>query len=265
MLIAGSTGSGKSVFFKQAVTALVEKTDHLQVYLLDLKGGVEMNDFSLAPNVRVICDLSEAVITLKKINDEMKRRFALLRQNGHQAIDPDRDELDRIIIGIDEASVLFSRGSRYDRDFAQIEKARELVENISKLSRAAGISLILATQKVTKETIDTRIQENLSGKMCFKMNTTEGSVRMLGVGDARNLSDNPGRGLWQVGNKMHEVQVPYIDSDAIKLRMKAVKRDFDLKVKSLFKPMIGEKGKDKKALSFANRAPLEMDNAGTPA
>lgn len=47
--------------------------------------------------------------------------------------------------------------------------------------------------------------------------------------------------------------------------MNTVKREFDLKVKSLFKPMIGEKGKDKKVLPFANRAPLEIDGTDTSA
>ncbi|WP_207748713.1 hypothetical protein, partial [Clostridioides difficile] len=72
-------------------------------------------------------------------------------------------------------------------DYELVQEARFLTEHIAKLSRAAAIHLILATQKVTKETVDTRIQENVSGRMCFKLNTTEGSVRMLGHGKAADL------------------------------------------------------------------------------
>lgn len=54
MLIAGTTGSGKSVFFKQALLGILESTPHLQMYCIDLKGGLEMVDFSTAPNVRVV-------------------------------------------------------------------------------------------------------------------------------------------------------------------------------------------------------------------
>lgn len=221
LLIAGTTGGGKSVFFKQALLALLESTPALQMYLIDLKGGIEMKPFASLPNVRMAKTAEDAVAILSAVKDEMNARFAYLEKGGKEKIDPEHSPFDRIIVGIDEASVLYT-ASRNDEDYDLVLEARKLTEHIAKLSRAAAIHLILATQKVTKETIDTRIQENISARMCFKLNTIEGSVRMLGHGQAAHLPAIPGRGIWQLGNEEMIVQVPYIDRASLLERLSTV-------------------------------------------
>ena len=208
LLIAGTTGGGKSVFFKQVLFGLLETTDNLQMYLIDLKGGLEFKNFRVLPNVKVVKTIEDAVSVLTAVKSEMDARFSYLEESEKEKIITGKDPFDRIIVGIDEASVLYSNASRDSDDYELIAKARSLTEYIAKLSRAAGIHLIMATQKVTKETIDTRIQENISGRMCFKLNTLEGSLRVLGNGSACNLPNYPGRGIWLFGNKSVEVQNP---------------------------------------------------------
>ena len=75
LLIAGTTGGGKSVFFKQVLLSLLESTPKIQIYLLDLKKGVEMGIFGILPNVRVAKTEEEAVAILEHLKDEMDRRF----------------------------------------------------------------------------------------------------------------------------------------------------------------------------------------------
>ena len=168
MLIAGSTGGGKSVFFKQALLGLLHSSQRLQMYLIDLKGGVEMKEFNRLPNVQVIKTEEEALDALTLIRTEMKRRFALLEKSGNKNIVPERDHLDKIIVGIDEASELYTKVSPQNRKHKLIAQTRELTDELAKLGRAAGIHLIFATQKINKDTMDPKVQENIGGRVCFR-------------------------------------------------------------------------------------------------
>lgn len=111
LLIAGATGGGKSVFFKQTIVGLLKSSSYLQLYLLDLKRGVEFRIFDKLNNVTVSKDEMSALSILQSVVAEMERRFRFLEQKGHNEIVPERDNLDRIVVAVDEASVLFTLGN----------------------------------------------------------------------------------------------------------------------------------------------------------
>jgi DNA segregation ATPase FtsK/SpoIIIE-like protein len=215
MLVAGATGGGKSVFFKQALVGILKTSRHIQLYLVDLKRGVEFKVFDALDNVVVAKDEPAALSVLQAVVAEMERRFRFLEENGFNEISPERDGLDRIVVAIDEASELFiiEKSSKEAKVLAQ--GARELTDKIAKLGRAAGIHLILATQKVVKETIDTRVQTNINAKMCFRVNTIASSMTVLNNKKAADLPKINGRGIWSVGSSDIVVQVPYLDTDGI--------------------------------------------------
>lgn len=226
MIIAGTTGGGKSVFFKQTLVGLLSSSPRIQMYLFDLKGGVEMNVFSMLPNVQVYKNATEAVLALKALNDEMDRRLAYLTSKGHTKVDFERDSLDMIVVGVDEASELYGKSSN-KAEQSTIEQAREFTDRLTKLARATGIHVILATQKVLKETIDTKIQENIGGRMIFRMNTLQGSMTVLGNKMALELPDIPGRAIWSNGNRFIEVQAPFLSDDDLKRSLRDIKEQFD--------------------------------------
>lgn len=238
MLVAGSTGGGKSVFFKQALVGLLKSSDHLQLYLLDLKRGVDMKPFEELKNVRIAKDMLPAVTMLQLIVDEMERRFVFLEKNGFTEIEPKRDKLDRIVVGIDEASVLFTieKHSKATRELA--ENARELTDKLAKLGRAAGIHVILATQKVVKETIDTRVQTNINARMCFRVNTVQSSMTVLGNKKAAELPEIKGRGIWSVGSKDVVVQVPKLLNEEVIEEVGALVPKFNGESSPLLQPML---------------------------
>ena len=215
LLIAGTTGGGKSIFLKQVLLRLLETSYRLQMYLIDLKGGVELKSFSKLPNCQLAFDIDDAVNTLKAIQEEMKERFDYLKREDQKEIDPKRDKKDRIVIAIDEASILYTMPSRASRNYKKTMEARFLTDEIAKLGRAAAIHLIFATQKVTQRTIDTSIQENITGKMCFRMNTLQGSSVVLGNKAASVLPDIAGRAIWQMGQKNTEVQAPFLKEEEL--------------------------------------------------
>ena len=210
LLIAGTTGGGKSNWFKATLLSLIETTPFAEFFLFDFKGGVEFGPFGKFSNVSIEKDREGALRRLRMIVDEMNHRFSHLEKAERTAIEPKKDKMNHLFVAVDEASLLYGKLERSHEQSNEVAEARTLTNDIAKRGRAAGISLILATQKITKETIDTSIQENITGRMCFRMNTLQGSMIVLGNKLAMDLSDIPGRAIWQCGSDQIEVQAPLL-------------------------------------------------------
>lgn len=245
MLIVGTTGGGKSRFFKQALVGLLESSPHLQMYLIDLKRGLEMTDFKDAPNVRIVSDLNTAVRLLRRLEKEMQDRFTYLETKNLKEISPRRDKKDRIILAVDESSVLYTTRAKTDPDYDLACEARRITDNIAKLARAAGIHLFLATQKLHADVITTSISDNISGRMCFKTNSLQGSTLVLGNKAALELPAISGRGIWLLGSEQVEVQVPFIDDDTTVSFCQHLRSEFDEGRRKMFSPMIDNIDKTK--------------------
>ncbi len=160
-----------------------------------------------------------------------------MESEGVKSIDSQRDKKDIIVIAVDEASELYAKGKMNKDRANQIAKARELTEEISKLGRAASVHLILATQKVTTETIDTKIQENLGGRISFRANTLQGSLTVLGNKMAYELPDIKGRAIWANGTEFTEVQTPYLDDETLISEIEELKKEHENEKSLTFQPM----------------------------
>lgn len=238
LLIAGTSGGGKSNFFRQAILGLLKSSPHLQLYLLDLKKGIEVVEFQDLPNVRIAADEVAAVQILKSIHAEMEKRFLYLKENKKKKIDPIIDQKDLIVVAIDEASILFGKERADSEKKELIQEARKYVDELAKLARASGIHLILATQKPVKEAIDTKVLENLQGRMVFKMMSTAGSNVALGNKHAQDLDSIRGRGIWQNGNEEIEVQTPFITDKEVDSYVEQIKGEFKNGSRKLLSEMI---------------------------
>jgi S-DNA-T family DNA segregation ATPase FtsK/SpoIIIE len=178
---------------------------------------------------------------LKKVKDEMDRRFEYLEKTGNKEIIPARDKMDKIVVGIDEASVLYSKVKANATKAHLINTAREYTDELAKLARAAGIHLIFATQKVSKETIDTKVQENIGGRVCFRMNTMTNSVTVLGNKRAFELPDIKGRAVWASGNEFLEIQAPFLEDEELKSEIEILQEKFSSNY-PCFRPMMNIDG-----------------------
>ena len=237
-MIGGTTGGGKSNFFKTTLLGLLKSSPHLQMYLIDLKRGVEVKEFADLPNVQVAKNETDAVKILSVLKEEMDRRYEYLEREGYKNIDPVRDKKDLIVLGTDEASVLFGQVKSNRKKKELMLQARDLTDELAKLARASGIHLILATQKPIKESIDTKTLENLPARMSFKMSTHAGSNSMLGNAKAYALPDIKGRGIWKDGNKFLEVQTPFVSDEELEQEISEIKGRYqDDKFKN-FSPML---------------------------
>jgi DNA segregation ATPase FtsK/SpoIIIE-like protein len=84
--------------------------------------------------------------------------------------------------------------------------------------------LIIATQKVSKTIIDTSLQENMGGRIAFRMATLANSAQVLGSKDAREIPAIEGRCRYQFGTKSIDVQTPYLTDERLKFRLKEVSK-----------------------------------------
>lgn len=244
LLIAGTSGNGKSVFFNQTLISLMKTSPHLQLYLLDLKLGVEVKAYRDLPNVRIAKDAEEAVKLLQSVVKEMTTRFQFLEKTGRKLIDPVRDKKDLIVVGVDEASVLYKKKNGDRSGNEATNRARELTDEITKLGRAAGIHLIAATQKVTTKTIETDVQENIGGRICFRVGTLQGSNTVLGNKMAYELPDVKGRAIWNCGNDFVEVQTPFLSESMIEKEISAFKEEFSSGQRKCLQAMVTDRKAD---------------------
>ncbi len=198
---------------------------------------MEVKEFGALLNVRIAADETEATNILESLVAEMHRRYEILEQSGHKSIDPARDKLDLIVVGIDEAAALFGKGAS--------KSARECMGELARLARAAGIHLILSTQKPVKEAISTEILDNLSGRMTFRMVSTAASNVAMGGSYAQKLPAIKGRGMWSNGSEQKQVQAPYVDDELIEVELEVINQEFADGIRKNFNSLLEVTDDDK--------------------
>ena len=197
MLIAGSTGSGKSMFVNGVLTCLMRchTPEELRLLLIDPK-QVEYVAFSDAPHLLmpVVKDCRVALAALKCMVDEMERRYALMADVGVRNIegyndavqgDPDRKALPYIVVAIDELADLKLACEGNDIE--------AFICRIAQKARAAGIHLLVCTQRSSVNVITGALKVNIPTRMAFRVISQvdsrtvldrAGAECLLGKGDA---------------------------------------------------------------------------------
>ncbi|MFQ3650683.1 MAG: DNA translocase FtsK, partial [Gemmataceae bacterium] len=205
LLIAGTTGTGKSVCLNAIILSLLmtRRPDETKLVLIDPKGGVEMECYSRVPHLMspIIADMKKAEAVLAWAVDKMEERYDLLRRArvrsvaGYNELSPaelfrrinplDDEERHRIperlcyiVIIIDEMADLMMQMKR---------EVEGHVIRLAQKSRAAGIHLILATQKPTVDVVTGLIKSNLPSRICFKVAQKSDSRVVLDVMGADKL------------------------------------------------------------------------------
>jgi DNA segregation ATPase FtsK/SpoIIIE, S-DNA-T family len=239
-LVGGSTKMGKSTFFRQAITTLLfGNSPHIRIVFIDLKDGLEADVFKNLDRVTTYKDASEAVVALDDLYNEMKSRMKLFGEVGAQNIDvyhekikelnADADKkarwemLPRVVVFIDEAFELFMVGSKADGK--KSADAKRLCIKLAAQGRAAGIHLIIGTQRPDASTIDTQIKGNLTGRLCFHTADNPSSMVILDSVRASDLSPkDKGRAVWKSGPDIEEIQTPDFPTRDAELFLKPLRK-----------------------------------------
>ena len=216
-LIAGATGSGKSVCVNTMLVSLLMKNtpEDLRLMLIDPK-VVELIAYNDLPHLitPVINDPKIAAGGLKWCVEEMERRyhrFADLRVRDIKSYNEkikeyaNMQKMPYIVVVIDELADLIMVAS------ADVEDA---IQRLTQKSRACGIHLLVATQRPTTDVIKGTIKANIPTRFTFKVSSIADSVVALDMAGAENLL---GRGdmLIRDGESMQRVQGAYISDDEI--------------------------------------------------
>lgn len=165
LLIAGTTGSGKSVWVNQMILTLLlsRKPEELLFYMIDVK-QVELPIYEKFPHVQsVITDAEESINLLKQLIKEMNRRYRMFREAEVKNIglynkkNPS-NTLPYIVCVIDEYAELSGRNN----------DVHDLIQSLTQLSRASGIHLVICTQRPSVDVITGTIKSNLPSKIGFR-------------------------------------------------------------------------------------------------
>jgi hypothetical protein len=218
ILVAGTTGSGKSEFLRALIASLALRLDpgHLQFLLIDPK-RVTFNLRRASPFLRapVAYDLDEALPLIEGCMAEMDRRYRLLEERKLANVaDLPADLLPRIVVVIDEFASFLE-----DKESKKVVTA--LLKRIGAMARAAGIHLVLSTQRPDKDVVTPLLRENLPGRIALRVASKAGSDLILGAPDAENLL---GKGdlFWKRGGELLRLQSPYVPQEELERTLRCV-------------------------------------------
>lgn len=224
LLIAGSTGSGKSIAMLGIIGTFAARNtpSALQMLLADFK-GVDFNHFEGLPHLikdipeipNGIVEKNEQIVPmLNWLDKENHRRQNIIKNaKAHNLSEYNRHhhvgKLSRIVVFVDEIANL-NRTKKTKDEFTDI------VYSLASTARATGIHLILSTQFPKDEYITTAIKMNIPGRMAFSVPDLHGSICMIENGDAVNIFPPPGRGIFVTGVDRFKFQSPFITDNQIK-------------------------------------------------
>jgi len=195
LLIAGATGSGKSVCVNGIIVSILmrAKPHEVKMMMIDPK-KVELNVYNGIPHLLapVVTDPKKASQALKKVVSEMERRYELFSDTGTRNIEGynehvrkynlenegDQPNLPYIVVLVDELADLMMVAS------SDVEDA---ITRLAQMARAAGIHLIIATQRPSVDVITGIIKANIPSRIAFSVSSQTDSRTILDSGGAEKL------------------------------------------------------------------------------
>lgn len=197
VLIAGTTGSGKSVLMNSIINSILVRENPAQVrfVMIDPK-KVELSRYNGLPHLLcpVVTEVPDAVDVLKKLVQEMEWRYQVMAQIGVKEIS--QTKCARIICFIDElADLMITSG----------KEVESLIVRIAQLGRAAGIHLVVATQRPSVKVVTGLIKANIPCKIALTVANTTDSMVILDHGGAEKLTGR-GDAIIKRADCIHEVR-----------------------------------------------------------
>lgn len=217
MVLGGATRYGKSNFINAMITSLIRsKPDHVRLFLVDLKGGVELCDYEpLKQTVSIAYEPSEALATLQLAYDQMRAVQAKVRALGKKNVQ-EAGIKERYFVIIDEVGELNPTEAVTKEERALKLECQTLMSQIARLGAGLGFRQILATQYPTGDVIPRQCKQNSDAKLSFRVQSAMASRVVLDEAGAELLPQIKGRAIYQTADKREIVQTPIITTETIR-------------------------------------------------
>ena len=229
LLIAGSTGSGKSVCVNSMLISLLYKysPEEVRMVLIDPK-SVEFDMYNGIPHllVPVVCEPKKAAGALQWAVSEMLKRYSMLKEHGVRNIDGynrlaeetgEFEKLCRIVIVIDEMADLM---------IASPKEVEDAIARLAAMARAAGMYMVLATQRPSVDVITGTIKNNIPSRIALAVSSQVDSRTILDEGGAENLIGYGDMLYHPMGSSKHiRVQGCFVDDAEVDRVIRFVKQN----------------------------------------
>jgi S-DNA-T family DNA segregation ATPase FtsK/SpoIIIE len=222
LLVAGTTGSGKSVFINTLLASLLYKfsPSELRLILIDPK-MLELsvyNDIAhlLTP---VVTEPKKAIIALKWVCKEMERRYSMMNEEGTRNLEgynqKASEKLPFIVVFIDEMADLMMTAGK---------EVEHYVQRLAQMARACGIHLVMATQRPSVDIITGSIKANFPSRVSFQVASKYDSRTVLGEIGAEQLLGNGDMLMTKNGSNLIRYQSAFISDSEVNKLIKEIKR-----------------------------------------
>ena len=223
LLIAGTTGSGKSVFINTLLASLLYKFSpkELRLILIDPK-MLELsvyNDIAhlLTP---VVTEPKKAIVALKWVCKEMERRYTLMNEEGTRSLEGYNqktiEKLPFIVVVIDEMADLMMTAGK---------EVEHYVQRLAQMARACGIHLVTATQRPSVDIITGSIKANFPSRISFQVASKYDSRTVLGEIGAEQLLGNGDMLMSKNGSELGRYQSAFISDNEVAALISQIKKN----------------------------------------
>ena len=242
MLIAGSTGSGKSVCLNIMLLSLLYKNspDDVKLILIDPK-KVEFAIYEGIPHLMlpsVITEPDKAASALNWAVNEMERRYRVFQQvklrdigeyNSSQEVkNGERDKMPYIVIVVDELADLMAVVKR---------DVEDKIQRLAAKARSAGIHLVLATQRPSIDVVTGTIKNNLPVRIAFRVSSFTDSKTVIDSAGAEKLLGRGDMLYCAAGASPKRIQSPFVDTPEVKDIVEFIKEnnesDYDENIENI--------------------------------
>ena len=226
LLVAGTTGSGKSVFINTLLASILYKfsPEEMRLILIDPK-MLELsvyNDIAhlLTP---VVTEPKKAIIALKWVCKEMERRYSLMNEENTRSLEgyneKSLEKLPYIVVFIDEmADLMMTAGKEVEHH----------VQRLAQMARACGIHLVMATQRPSVDIITGSIKANFPSRISFQVASKYDSRTVLGEIGAEQLLGNGDMLMTKNGGNVIRYQSAFISDNEVNKLIREIKRNMDV-------------------------------------
>ena len=228
LLVAGATGSGKSVCLNSFIISLLFNStpEEIKLILIDPK-KVELSHYKGLPHLftPVVTDPKKASNVLKLVVEEMEKRYDKFQEsgtrgiNGYNRLASPEDKLPYLVVIIDELSDLM---------MVAASEVEDSICRLAQMSRAAGIHLIIATQRPSVDVITGLIKANIPSRISFAVSSQTDSRTILDMGGAEKLLGN-GDMLYAPVNKQKPIRIQgsFISDEEINYAVRYIKQQVE--------------------------------------